>query len=511
MNRKAALFIRVSSKEQEEEGYSMQAQEKSSTEFVRRHNLDVVRTWSVAETAKSADLRKAFKEFVQFVRSTPTVTVMLFEKPDRMTRNFSDLVTIYELIEKHGKELHFFKTGLKIDRNSKSSEQIQLDIQVVLARNFVNNLREEVLKGMRMKVRNGGFPAIAPVGYINNTANASIEIDPVQAPLIKRVFEAYATGRYTVAALARVARKLGLKSRHESKSISPSWLYSVLRNTLYYGLVSWGGEQAMGTHEPIITQYLFERVQTVLGNERRAIKCNYPFQGLALCACCGSVVTSERHATRQSNGVQRTYMYYRCSGWRNARSVCKGAYIREEALVLQIGEWLKDFQIDEDLIPEIHEQLKRGYAADASFTQDRTSALRGEETRLKNRIDQAYNDKLDGVISADEYRDKAAAWRNRLCSISDELQGVGTPPEENLQKAGRIIDLGRRAYSLFQEQPDNFERRKLIDLVVSKVTLRDKRVVLKLREPFESLSKLASVARSGRSITGWYARQELNL
>src|SRR5438552_1645397 len=83
----------------------------------------------------------------------------------------------------------FFRIGLKLDRHSKSSDQIQLDIQVVLARNFITNLREEVKKGMRQKVRNGGFPAVAPVGYRNNTATAEIELDSEQAPIVKHLFE----------------------------------------------------------------------------------------------------------------------------------------------------------------------------------------------------------------------------------------------------------------------------------------------------------------------------------
>lgn len=505
MTKKAARFFRVSSKEQEE-GYSLEAQEKSSLDYERRHGLEVVRSWAVAETAKTSELRKTFKEFMQFMRENPSVTVMLFEKPDRMTRNFRDLVTIYDLIEKHGKELHFFKTGLKIDRDSKSSDQIQLDIQVVLARNFITNLREEVMKGMRTKVQNGGYPGSAPVGYLNNKAEAEIVIDPVQGPIVRKLFELYATGRYNVPELEKVANEMGLRYRNNPKPLSRSTLYEVLRNPVYYGMVRWNGEIFQGKHEPLITKDLFDRVQKILGNETCPKTLRFAFRGLPTCGTCGGTITAERHLKNK-----REYIYYRCTGWKNGGAVCADSYIREEELVQQLALPLMELKFDQQTLADLKVALKRSFDAEKDFARERSRVLSGEEGRLKNRIDQAYNDKLDGLITADEYAEKVKLWRERLAKVREELRGLEGAHDLYLSDANRILDLGQRAYDIYMGQTDNFERRKLLDELVSKVVIRDRMALSNLKEPFQTLAKVASVATSGSDDPAWYPRQESNL
>ncbi len=505
MTQKAARFFRVSSKEQEE-GYSLDAQEKESLGYERRHDLETVRSWAVAESAKTSEVRKAFKEFVQFMRSNPSVTVMLFEKPDRMTRNFSDLVTIYDLIEKHHKELHFFKTGLKINKDSKSSDQIQLDIQVVLARNFINNLREEVMKGMRMKIQGGGYPNGAPVGYVNNKATAEIDVDPAQGPIVKKLFEYYGTGRTNVSGLEKLAIELGLRYRNNPKPLSRSAIYAMLRNPVYYGLIRWADQKAMGKHDPLITKDLFDRVQEILGNEHCPKTLTFAFRGLAVCGNCGGSVTAERHIK-----ANREYVYYRCTGWKNGGSVCAYSYIREEELVKQLAQPLKELKMDSATLADLQATLKKSYEAERSFAGERTRVLSGEEGRLKNRIDQAYNDKLDGLIPADEYVEKVKIWRERLVKVREELRGLDGAHDLYLNEATRIFDIAQRAYDLFMGQKDNFERRKVIDELVSKVVIKDKMALSNLKEPFQTLAKVATAATSAEGNLGWYARKDLNL
>ena len=508
MTRKAARFFRVSSKEQEE-GYSLEAQEKESLHYERKHELEVVRSWAVAETAKTSELRKAFKEFVQYMGSNPSVTVMLFEKPDRMTRNFRDLVTIYDLIERKGKELHFFKTGLKINRDSKSSDQIQLDIQVVLARNFITNLREEVMKGLRTKVQGGGFPAGAPVGYLNNKATAEIEPDPIQGPIVRKLFELYASGRFTVPFLGEKAAELGLRYKNNPKTLSRAAIYMMLRNSLYHGLISWKDEEVVGKHEPLVSKELFDRVQAVLGRERKPKNLKFAFRGLAVCGNCCGFITAERHF-KTGNGRKRVYVYYRCTGWKNGGAVCADSYIREEELILQLAQPLKDLKFDERTLMDVKEALKRSFGAEKDFARTRTSVLQSEEGRLKNRIDQAYNDKLDGLITADEYAEKVKVWRERLAKAREELRALGGSHDLYLDEASRILDVAQRAYDIYMGQEDNFQRRQLLDDIVSKVVIKDKMALSNLREPFSTLSKLASAAKSGSDDLGWYPRLESN-
>ena len=83
-------------------------------------------------------------------------------------------------------------------------------IKVLMAKNYVDNLSEEVKKGLREKAEQGHWPTVAPVGYVNNRVTHRIEVDPVRGPLVARVFELYATGKYSLKALTQKAYQIGL-------------------------------------------------------------------------------------------------------------------------------------------------------------------------------------------------------------------------------------------------------------------------------------------------------------
>lgn len=498
---KAYSYCRVSYTEQQE-GYSIDAQSTEGRLAADRQGIEVVREWRVVESAKEQG-RKAFNELVRAAKANPSVKVILFEKPDRMTRNLHDLVALYDLIENHDKEIYFFKTGLRVNKNSRSSDQLQLDLQVILARNYINNLREEVLKGMTEKVKRGGFPGVAPVGFLNNKATREIEIDLERAPLVKRLFELYATGRYSIDDLTKLVQEWGLRHPLGSKPLTRSAVFGVLKNVVYYGLVRWRGMLVPGIHKPIISKALYDRVQAVMGSIHRPKTKDIAFGGMAECGHCGSSITVERHTKKFKNGTKRKYSYYRCTAWKNGK-VCKGSYIREEELTRQLAEPLKSIWISADVLGKIQGAIKESFGAEKAYHAERLAALRAEETKLKNRIEQAYTDRVDGVLTVDEYRERAGGWRERQMAIREEIRRHELADTVYLEEASRILELAQKAHQLYLDQPDLHEKRKLIDLVVSKVVISDNGAVWNLKEPFQTLSKVAQDAKSGNGHPGWY-------
>ena len=504
MTMRAFLYVRVSSQRQEE-GYSLDAQERNGDGYAARKGIEIVRRWVVQESAKNDD-RKAFAEMIRLAKADSNVTILLFEKTDRFTRNFMDLVRLYELMNDHGKEVHFFSTGLVLNKNSRSSEKLRLDMEVVFARNYVNNLSEEVKKGMAEKLKAGGFPGMAPIGYLNNLESHEIEPDPEQAALVRRLFEFYATGRYTITDLTKLAKKQGLQYRRSAKTIGRSAVYHTLTNPVYYGMIRWKGESIVGRHEPLITRKLFERVQDILGRETRPRSKKFAFRGLGECGHCGSSITAETKTKKLKNGKALRYVYYHCTGHRNAGKVCTGSYIREERLIECLGEPLKSFKIDLGVFREIKQALRESFGAEQHFHKERMTALQGELTKIKNRIEQAYNDRLDGVLTPQEFTEKASAWRSRQVEIHNEVSAHHKADMSYLEEGSRVLDLGQRAYEIYSRETDNDSRRKLVDMMVSKVVISEGRAVSNLREPFSTLSKLAVAANSGNGRPSWLGR-----
>ena len=159
---KAVLYARVSSKEQEE-GFSIPAQLKLLTMYARENGLKIIEEFIDAETAKKAG-RTKFNEMVKFLESKTDVNIVLCEKTDRLYRNFKDYCTIDDL----NLEIHLVKENEIINKYSKSHQKFIHGIKVLMAKNYIDNLSEEIRKGMNEKVNQGYYPSLAPLGYYNS-------------------------------------------------------------------------------------------------------------------------------------------------------------------------------------------------------------------------------------------------------------------------------------------------------------------------------------------------------
>ena len=178
--RRAVLCARVSSKEQEKEGFSILVQLKLLKDYAAQEGYSAVQEYIDAETAKQTG-RTNFSKMVAFLRANPRVRVILVEKTDRLYRNLKDWVMLDEL----DVEFHLVKEGVVLSRDSKSSEKFMHGIKVLMAKNYIDNLSEETRKGMLEKAEQGIWPSAAPLGYQNvDGANGKRVIDPT--PMSRR-------------------------------------------------------------------------------------------------------------------------------------------------------------------------------------------------------------------------------------------------------------------------------------------------------------------------------------
>src|SRR6266849_8355437 len=237
--RLALIYARVSTRDQEREGYSIPAQLKSLRAYAQTHDLEVLREFVDVETAKSGG-RKQFGEMIRLFKENPACRIVLAEKSDRRYRNFRD----YILLEDLEIEIHLPKEGLIISKEAKSQTKLVHGIQLVIARNYSENLREEVRKGMREKAEQGTYPSRPPLGYRNNKVERTIEVDPDKAPLAQRLFELYGSGKYSLLTLGNALRA------EFGRGYPKGYLERLLKNPFYIGLFLWGGKTFLGNHSP---------------------------------------------------------------------------------------------------------------------------------------------------------------------------------------------------------------------------------------------------------------------
>src|SRR5271167_3453877 len=202
----AVLYARVSSREQEREGYSIPAQRKMLAEYARSRGFEIVREFIDIESAKNPG-RKEFCNMLRLLEAG-SVRIVLVEKTDRLYRNRADALSFEELIEKRGVEVHLVKESRVIGKESRSQDKFMHDIHVAVAKNYVENLRDEVKKGMREKAQQGIYPGRAPFGYRNNRADRTIHVHPENAQIATKIFELYASERYSLSELQKAVHSL---------------------------------------------------------------------------------------------------------------------------------------------------------------------------------------------------------------------------------------------------------------------------------------------------------------
>ena len=481
--RKVVLYARVSSKDQEQEGYSIPAQLRLLREHAQKHSLAIVREFVDVETAKTTG-RKRFGEMVSFLRHNPDCRTLMVEKTDRLYRNFRDFVTVEDL----NVEIHLVKEGQIIGKDSKSQARMVHGIQVAIARGFIDNLREEVRKGMREKAEQGIYPSRPPIGYRNNKLERTIEIDPEKAPAVRRMFELYATGNYSLLSMGgRVSEETGL--RHPK-----SYLERILKNPFYIGLFEWDHKTYQGTHTPLIGAELFKRVQGVFQgrNKPKYRSHEFAYGGLLKCAYDDCTVTAELKRGR--------YTYYHCTGYRGK---CGLPYFREEELGDRLGRILRDIHVPDEVLGPLEEAFLQDRDRGEERNRAERSRLEHHLSEVRRRLDQIYLDKLDGKISEDFWLRKSQQWQQEEEQILVAMKALEEATPDWTLNAVRILELANKAYSLYLRQ-DHTERGKLLRIVLSNCLVDSVSIYPTYRKPFDLI---LGAAKKGE----WYAWQDSNL
>jgi site-specific DNA recombinase len=261
----------------------------------------------------------------------------------------------------------------------------------VIAADYIRNLREETIKGINGRLKQGLYPFSAPIGYLNNGGGKPKTPDPIRAPLIRKMFELYAAREYSVRSLHVEMKARGLRNQR-GKPISLCGVETILNNPFYTGLIRLksSGRMYEGVHEPIVPATLFKRVQDIKVGKygKKTTKHNHLFRGLFRCGNCGSPMSPE---------VQKGNVYYRCH-----TKTCLTKTIREEEIETAIIDTLKKLQISEDDHAKLIQGLDHWYAEKAEVS-DLENTLNVQISQVKNRIERLTDALVDRLIEKDIY------------------------------------------------------------------------------------------------------------
>jgi len=332
------IYCRKSSEDEERQILSIEAQLTELREFAKQNNLFVVKEYYESKTAKEPG-REVFNFMMSEIEKGNTSGILAWN-PDRLTRNSIDGGRVIYLVDT-GKI-----TSLKFPTfwfEPTPQGKFMLSVAFGQAKYYTDNLRENILRGIRQKIRRGELSAKAPLGYFNEPRLRTIEPDKKTFNKVKEVLRAFVTGEFTLTKIQSKMFSLGLVGARSGKKTPLSSVEHILKNPFYYGHFLYRNEIHQGSHKPMISKKLFDRIQEALilngkPRKKRGPK-NFQFLNFAVCGECGYSITAERHIKK--SGLK--FVYYRCTHKSKTQNCSQTRFLREEVLTEQVKKLSKSF------------------------------------------------------------------------------------------------------------------------------------------------------------------------
>ena len=427
----AVILARVSSKAQEDEGYSLDSQLKLLRRYCEEKELTVVRVFKIAETASKEQSRRVFHELLIYIQKEK-IHHLAVEKTDRLTRNFRDAVAIDDWLEKDAnRRLHAVKESLLLHKEAKSDVKFMWNIYLAFAKKYTDNLREEAMKGWAEKLAQGWLPSSPPPGYMTVTENGKrIHVpNPETVPLVRRAFTLMTLPHHSIASITNEMAAMGLTTS-KGRSFVKSHVHRILTNPFYIGTNHFDGKDYPGAQEPIISQELFDAVQQKLhgkGSHGRR-KHNPLFKGVMRCGDCHGLVTWQ---------LQKGRFYGACQRRSDA---CKGnRFLREDYLEQSIISQLEGISDSEGkVLKTLTALVSLELPQNVGLYRKRiTSELEKQLARAKTMDEALYEDKLLGSISDERYRMKHQQFADQIAEIQERLDRLTeVRPKEQHKASG---------------------------------------------------------------------------
>ena len=461
----ATLYIRVSTDEQAQKGYSQQSQRERLEKFCFANKIQILQIVYEDHSAKTFNRPEWSKLFLSLSRSRVNrPDFILFSRWDRFSRNAADAYSMIERLKKMNIETKAIDQPLNL-----AIPENKIMLAIYLATSEVENDRRSlnVRQGMRKAKQEGRYICHAPIGYINITLidgkKCIIPKEP-EATFIKNIFIELANGYHSTRFIYNEAIENGFKC-----SLNNFWL--MIRNPIYYGkIVVPAYEQenrylVNGLHEKLISEDVFKQVQQVLNNNakpQRRTKTNnqLPLRGLLTCPLCFKNLTGSA-----SKGRNTYYHYYHCTNG------CKFR-VRADSMDELVLKELKQLIPGEFYLSLFHVVLQRVYNKHFGEASNTQSQIFKSIERTFERLNKAKELLLTGEIDNDDYFAIKADCEYKINCIGTSLNNAAFM----ISKAEKIIAEAMHKFSnisLTYQQFETTYKRKIIDLLTDKRILCD--------------------------------------
>ena len=467
------LYARKSTDDEDRQIMSIEAQLVELREFAKRESLFVNKELIEARTAKEPG-RPVFNGMIKAIEKNEAQGILAWH-PDRLARNSVDGGKIIYMLDRGVIQDLKFPT-YRLDNNAQG--KFMLSITFGQSKYYVDSLSENIKRGIRLKLSKGIWPQRAPIGYINDQRTHTIVVDRDRAPLVKKTFELYATGSYTLFSLRDTINSCGLTGPTNTP-LAICQYQRMLKNPIYYGIIRYNNETYEGTHEPIITKKLFDICQEAMrrrGKPKKATRYFVLRDLMMRCGECNRMITAE---------TQKGFVYYHCT---KRATNCKQKYIREERLAAQIKNVLQKVSLCDDWTKKVLYQIEKDKNSVVQSSRPQQQNLEVKIKEIGDKINKLIDIYLERLISLEEYQRKKENLINEKKELQERMRDFATDGDNRFEQAKRFVtSLNRLSYAITE---GNLESQKeFLKKIGSNFILKERRLNFSTEASFRPLLK----------------------
>jgi hypothetical protein len=359
-----------------------------------------------------------------------------------------------------------------------------LQIMFGYSKYYVDNLSENVKRGLRKKIALGWLPGMPPLGYINDKTTGTIIPDPERFEIVREMWTLLLAGVYSRARIRKIATdhwnlRTPIRRKSGGNPVALSTIYRMFSNPFYAGILVCQDGWKEGNHPAMISMDEFTRAQSLNGRKERAKPKNHEFAytgGIIRCSCGLSITAEEKI---KPSG--RCYTYYRCT--RRLRPSCTQPAIRLESLESAIADFLGRI-----CLPPMTEEWLKGKVANGvcDLAEAENLRKRSADSR-RSSIEQELGALLDmrtrRLIDDDEFVAKRRELQTELLRLRKSV--IDTHPGDIRLELAACVNLFRKYAVDWFLSGSLIEKRMILQTVGSNCLLSDKKLSIQARIPFE--------------------------
>lgn len=333
----------------------------------------------------------------------------------------------------------------------------------------------------------GLLPGPAPIGYLNTkdeNGKKTIIIDPDRGHFIKKLFEEYSTGLFSMDELVKKSKNWGLRNRKSGNPITKAQFADILQNPFYYGVMYYNKSYFPHIYEKLISKELFDKCTEVrTGKFKRTSKHTkepYIFRGLVRCKHCGCLLSPY---TKKGQ-----YVYLRHTDLKNCEH-CNN--ISEKILLKEVEKALASISFDDELKLALADALKKRYEATHGNNHYQLEKNRKQLADVEENQKKLLDLLIAGTVSAEVYRSKNTEYETAKIELQAKIEQLQTPDNSVERAIDKVLNFSQNSFAIFKSSKIE-EKRRILNIVFSNFLLDGKNVEISMSKNFKLLSKIGA-------------------